>query len=141
MKIKHDYDRMTEIWDKHGVFDLMATKYGKQIEKEFDWDYIQAILNNPDDDMIVDDEWNDVKYASLYIGSILSIMPSGKYYMPFACSNIENVREALLDECYQDALNEKLEELGLWCESGEGDPLDVFFCKLIDEEVTDDETK
>ena len=141
MKIKHDYEKMAEVWDRHGVFDLMATRYGKQIDQEFNWDNIQAMLDDPSDDMIVDDEWNDSKYTALYVGSILSIFPSGKYYLPFACSNIENVREALLDECYQDALNEKLEGLGMWSENGEGNPLDVFSCKSIDEEVSNHENK
>ena len=131
-KIKRDYKLMANIWDKHGVFDLMYDKYSKQIETEYHWDNILSELNNPDNNCIVDDEFNDCKYASLYIGSSLSIYPSGKFYMPWACSNIENVREALLDECYREALENKLESLDLWMESGEGDPLDTFFCKSLE---------
>ena len=131
-KIKNNYDKMAEIWERHGVFDLLNDRYSKQIEATFIWDNILSELNNPNDDMIVDDEFDDCKYAALYVGSSLSIMPSGKYYLPFACSNIENVREALQDEVYQQALLDKLESLGLWWESGEGDPLDTFFCKSID---------
>jgi len=131
--IKHDYEKMSEVWDKHGCFDLLNSKYSDQIESDFHWDNIISELNNPDDDMIIDDEWNDSKYVSLYVGNILSIMPSGKYYMPFACSNIENVREVLQDECYREALESKLESLGLWMEAGEGDPLDTFICKSIDD--------
>ena len=89
-KIKRDYDLMAEIWDKHDVFNLMEAKFAHQIEYEYHWDNIVSSLNNPDDDMIVDDDFNDCKYASLYIGSSLSIMPSGKFYMPWACSNIES---------------------------------------------------
>ena len=129
--IKTDYDKMSQVWDTHSVFDLMEDKYTNQIDNEFNWDLIISKLNNPNDDMIVDDDFNDCKYASLYVGSCLSIFPSGKFYMPWACSNIENVREALLDECYREALEKRLDSLGLWMESGEGDPLDIFFCKSI----------
>jgi hypothetical protein len=131
--IKHDYNKMAEIWERHGVFDSLHDRYSKQIENEFLWDNILSELNNPNDDMIVDDDFNDCKYAALYVGSSLSIMPSGKFYMPWACSNIENVREALQDEAYQQALEDKLGSLGLWMESGEGDPLDTFFCKSLDD--------
>ena len=130
--IKHDYERMSEVWDKHNVFDLMVEKYSKEIESEYLWNNILNELNNPDEDMIVDDDFNDIKYASLYIGSVLSIMPSGKFYMPFACSNINNVREALLDECYREAFELKCGSLELWLENGEGDPTDMFICKTID---------
>ena len=130
--IKHDYDKMQDVWYRHGVFDLMAEKYSNQIETYFIWDNILSELENPDDDNIVDDDFNDCKYASLYVGSVLNLYPSGKFYTPWACSNIENVREALLDECYREALESKLDSLGLWMQSGEGDFLDVFFCKSLD---------
>ena len=129
--IKHDYEKMSEVWENHGVFDLMTDKFTKQIESEFVWDKILHELEDPDEDYIVDDDFNECKYASLYVGSVLNLYPSGKFYMPWACSNIENVREALLDECYREALKRKLDSLSLWMESGEGDPLDIFFCKSM----------
>lgn len=130
--IKHDYDKMSQVWNDHGVFDLMVKRCSDLIKDEYNWDVIVKELNDPDSDMIVDDDFNDCKYAALYIGSVLSIFPSGKFYTPFANSNIENVREALIDECYREALESKLDSLGLWMESGEGDPLDTFFCKSLD---------
>jgi hypothetical protein len=52
-------------------------------------------------DLIIDsipdldkEEWQedfqdpDCEQQSIYLGSVFNIMPSGKYYMPFACSNV-----------------------------------------------------
>ena len=61
----------------------------------------------------------------IYLGSILSIMPSGKYYMPWACSNVTE-EEAAKDEAFREALESEAEEAGLSLESGEGNPLDMF---------------
>ena len=35
------------------------------------------------------DEMNDQWFVQIYLGSVMNILPSGKYYMPFACSNVE----------------------------------------------------
>lgn len=35
------------------------------------------------------DEENDQWFVQLYYGTVFNIMPSGKYYVPFACSNVE----------------------------------------------------
>lgn len=39
------------------------------------------------------EEWTktepDREERSLYLGSVFNLYPSGKYYMPFACSNVE----------------------------------------------------
>jgi hypothetical protein len=37
---------------------------------------------------IFEDE-DENKYQSIYLGSVYSVMPSGKYYMPFAHSNLD----------------------------------------------------
>ena len=34
-----------------------------------------------------DEEGN--RYQSIYLGSVYSVMPSGKFYMPFAHSNLD----------------------------------------------------
>ena len=76
------------------------------------------------------EEFDDEPIYCVYVDSVFSLYPSGKYYMPFAHSNV-TAKEALLDEVYREALDEILEKHGLFAQSGEGDPCDIFFCKAV----------
>jgi hypothetical protein len=71
----------------------------------------------------------------LYIGTVFSLSPSGKYYMPWACSNVTE-EEALQDEEWRDALEFALGEYDLWITCGEGDPCDLFVgeCRDVEED-------
>jgi len=101
---------------------------------------------------------------SVFIGTCFNIMPSGKYYMPFACSNVEmcpkckgkgkiinpNADSALYKECpvchglgseeaYKDqvmqkALEEYADKYNAFVHSGEGDPCDMFVSIVVDED-------
>ena len=101
---------------------------------------------------------------SVFVGTCFNIMPSGKYYMPFACSNVEkcskcdgkgeitnpNADMALYEECpvchglgseeaYKDrvmqkALEDFADKYGAFVHSGEGDPCDMFVSIVVDEE-------
>lgn len=79
------------------------------------------------------EEFNDydTHYARYFIGTVFSIYPSGKYYMPWANSNVSLI-EACKDSIFHETLQEKLEKMDLWLESGEGDPCDLFVCKEIE---------
>ncbi len=61
----------------------------------------------------------------LYVGSVLNLLPSGKYYTPWACSNVTE-EEAEADEEWWEAFDAELAKHNAWAECGEGDPLDVF---------------
>ena len=81
-----------------------------------------------------------------FLGTVFSIMPSGKYYMPWACSNVNpcprckgegcdfcgslGSREAHEDELMNEALEHYANKRGGWVESGEGDPCDLFYCEI-----------
>jgi hypothetical protein len=88
-------------------------------------------------------------HVSVYIGSVLSIYPSGKYYTPFANSNVEVCEEcartdvpcdtlapcnlesgehceACQDASFSKMLDAEAERAGFWIENGEGDPTDMF---------------
>ena len=162
---------------------------------------------------------------SVFLGTVFSIMPSGKYYMPWACSNVEpceeckgegwkgmttceycngkayrtikeevarlntwrsgsdhiwfgdqeteesliankpsdcpilnmpegqsfpcscyggevhetcehcdglGSREAYLDEMFRDAMEDEASKNDSWVENGEGDPCDLFLCRIVD---------
>lgn len=50
-----------------------------------DWDSVSRQLNTPD--------WSPAECGGverrLFLGTVFSLYPSGKYYMPFACSNLD----------------------------------------------------
>lgn len=81
-------------------------------------------------------------YKSEFLGTVFSIMPSGRYYEPFACSNVDACKRCKGDGCdycgylgsrkvHEDELmREYLQDYACkadaWVESGEGDPCDLF---------------
>ena len=99
---------------------------------------------------------------SIFIGTCFNIMPSGKYYMPFACSNVvkcskcdgkgeitnSNAKtvecpvchglgseEAYKDQVMQKALEEYADKYNAFVHSGEGDPCDMFVSIEVDEDM------
>lgn len=81
-------------------------------------------------------------YKSVFLGTVFHIMPSGKYYTPFACSNVDvcgrckgegcnycghlGSREAYEDSLMEEYLRYYACKGRAWVESGEGDPCDLF---------------
>lgn len=61
----------------------------------------------------------------VFLATVFSLAPSGKYYTPWANSNVTE-REALIDEAYWVLLEQEASEQGLCIESGEGDSCDIF---------------
>jgi len=84
--------------------------------------------------------------ARFYVGSVFSLLPSGKFYTVWANSNLEpcscckgsgcdycgglGSREAFEDELWYNAVDEIASKCGLWLESGEGEPCDLFLCMI-----------
>ncbi len=98
---------------------------------------------------------------SVFIGTCFNILPSGKYYMPFACSNVEKCskcdgkgeitnpnaktvecpvchgigsEEAYKDQVMQKALEDFANKYNAFVHSGEGDPCDMFVSIVVDDE-------
>ena len=93
------------------------------IRAQFDWPALKAeALRNPHYDPDVEDD-----ICSIFLGTVFALTPSGKYYMPWACSNVTD-EEAAKDEAWYEALDAVVESYGGWIESGEGDPCDLFAC-------------
>ena len=76
-------------------------------------------------ELFEDEEGN--KYQSIYLGSVYSVMPSGKFYMPFAHSNLD-VCEAYQDELWAAQAEKELESIEA-CLHYDGD--DIFINKYI----------
>jgi hypothetical protein len=96
--------------------------------KDIDWAALKAEIEASD--VIEDECGNEVK--SVYLGSVFSLSPSGKYYTPFASSNVTEA-EAEKDEAWYEELEETASSHGLFIESGIGDPTDIIVSKLVEE--------
>jgi hypothetical protein len=81
-------------------------------------------VKKKDMELIIND-YED-KYYTMYIGSILSYNPSGKYYMPWTTNQTDDDIDQ--DTLFWEYIYEHLPS-NTWIESGEGDPLDLYLCK------------
>lgn len=95
------------------------------------WDWTE-IKSNAQSNVTIDPYDGKGLYGTSYLGSVFAIMPSGKYYTAYARLNVTK-RETRLDEIYFEALEHIASEYGLWIESGEGDPCDLFACCQIEQ--------
>lgn len=75
------------------------------------------------------EDWHDTEPGRqerhVFLGTVFALTPSGKYYMPWACSNVTE-EEANQDEEWREAVEEELAKHGMFLTSGEGDPCDLF---------------
>jgi hypothetical protein len=59
-------------------------RYRRDI-RQWDWEKIRAeALSNPNEQ----GEWEEEHYGSCFIGSVFTLTPSGKFYTPWATSNL-----------------------------------------------------
>lgn len=115
-------------FDRH---EILKKHYRAEIDAGTDWDALkQEASEYPDEDGDGD------PIGRVYLGSVMSIMPSGKYYMPW-CTN-QSRSDETRDAAYWEALEEAAEEHGMWIDGGEGDPTDLFACCHI-ETATEEE--
>ena len=102
-----------------------------------------------DNGIVVSLDWDNNVIASEFLGTVFALTPSGKYYPPWANSNVDpcprckgtglqsgndtcvwcqgmGSREAYLDQVWNDTAQDRAGEFGLFLISGEGDPCDIF---------------
>ena len=95
--------------------------------KQIDWvELVSDLMDQPIEEV------DGMKEQHLYLGSVLDITPSGKYYMPWACSNVTE-EEAYNDEAWWEEMDALAEKHGCFLTSGEGDACDVFLCRVIED--------
>ncbi|MCK9598278.1 MAG: hypothetical protein M0R06_04510 [Sphaerochaeta sp.] len=105
-----------------------VTEYVEQLKTDINWKYVvKAAREN------VQIAADRQRLGYHLLGSVFSLTPSGKYYMPW-CSNFTE-EEAEEDERWYEALDRVALEMGGWIEHGEGDPLDLFFVTDLELEV------
>lgn len=59
-----------------------------------------------------------------FLGVVMSLAPSGKYYMPWTTN--QTPHDVQRDEAWYEALGEVAGEHDMYITSGEGDPCDLF---------------
>lgn len=65
--------------------------------------------------------------GSCYLGSVMALTPSGKFYMPWTTN--QTARDVDRDSRWYAALDKAATKYDGWIESGEGDPTDLYFCR------------
>lgn len=122
---------------------------------------------------MAEQEWEEVdkwtKERRVFLGTVFALYPSGKYYTPFANSNVEICEscadagalpcdetspctppedwdgegeyhcEACRDAAWQEQAETELEEAGYYMTGGDGDPCDVFAVETKDIEEETEE--
>lgn len=123
------------------------SEFYDQVETGFDLESIYEELDRePWQDSYSDPDYQEEKLV--YLGSVFVLCPSGKYYMPWACSNVDpceachghgcdycgdmGSREAFLDAIWYDKAESELETIGAFLQNGEGDPTDIFAVRVRD---------
>lgn len=129
-----------DFYQEHGIYEKLRKYYEEKIKIEYKIDnFVSELKKNG---CVKEDNDSDLEEGKeikcLYIGTIINMSPSGKYYLPFAHSNVSE-KEAIRDEIFWCAFEELLNEKGLWTENGEGDALDIFICGVFDKEVPESE--
>lgn len=120
----------------------------------FNLDTISERLDKQDQEY---DEINEIWIKRIYIGTTMSLTPSGKYYTPFACSNAEICEscisrgavpctdddpcdskaenwhcEACLDAQWFEQAEDELNSIDAVMSTGEGSATDLFIEMVVD---------
>jgi hypothetical protein len=116
-QLLHDYR-----WDDIvKAMDLMAEQYRITPQPDGIWARILGISLWAGPNNYPDKGEFEVTH---YLGSVMSIYPSGKYYMPWSSNQTdEDIRR---DEAFQAAIEKIERKFNISFDNGEGDPTDVF---------------
>jgi hypothetical protein len=111
----------------------MARTYYAQILRDFDW---PVIVRNSEDEAVehmssggeslCNDECNGGHVAYVYLGTVFSLTPSGKYYTAWTTNATK--AERARDDAWFDALEKVAAKYAGWIEHGE-DPVDLYFVR------------
>lgn len=127
MKIRRETWDYRQLWDK---------RHPGRIERMFEDQLRRIVIMGTmiDQEEIVDnpeDLENCVQRRMMYLGTVFQVTPSGKFYTPFACSNV-TIKEAALDEEWWEYMERELGKHNLSIESSEWDSCDLFLVRYYD---------
>ena len=81
--------------------------------------------------------YGEEPHESCYLGTVFELDPCGRYHHAMLSPNGLDARCV----AYWESLEKAAEKLGMWVESGEGDPCDIFIGRsLPDTEDREDES-
>ena len=99
---------------------------------------------------MMEDIFDDEPYVAMYFANLLHLCPSGKYYTPWASSNVDECprchwegcdfcgglgsREAYEDQLFWEAMDEYAAKKKYWVQCGEGCPTDLFLARNATQE-------
>lgn len=109
--------------------DKLFAEYLKNIRELFDWEGLkQECLDNLEEDY----ENPNQLIGACYLGSIMDLFPSGKYYTFWTSNQTEG--DTFQDGIFGEALDTVANEYGLYISSGENDPTDVLAYLVVDKD-------
>ncbi|MDD5059461.1 MAG: hypothetical protein WC516_09970 [Patescibacteria group bacterium] len=120
--MKRTWEQIYDMWNKNGVDEIFREKYEEQIKEG-----IKGIAEKINQEEIVRDENGEGYVRRNYLGSVFSIFPSGKFYMPWTSNQTH--RDVFKDEIFREVLESALEYEDMSLENGDGDPCDLFAVK------------
>ena len=124
--------KFSEDYDERVTNSVMGAKKINQWKSEVESAAHDFIASIAESGFEIAESWAmDEPYETQYMGSVFTVTPSGKYYMPWANSNV-NIIEAAKDSMFYEIVERELDKLGYWLESGEGDPCDLFVSRSIE---------
>ena len=71
------------------------------------------------------------KFRQVFIDTVFNLLPSGKFYTPYAHSNVTE-EEAEKDEDWYAEAEFELDKINAFLVSGEGDPCDLFVVQVVE---------
>ena len=97
-----------------------------------DW---QAVKNELRGQEWEKDLENDgVEVRAVFLGTVMALFPSGKYWTCFACNNVDEAEQEA-DITYLEYLETGAESIGAGIESGMGDPCDILVAEYREYET------
>ena len=99
--------------------EILKAKYREKIES-WDWDGLKRDLREKG--------YIDEEYQSLFLGTVFSLTPSGKYYTEWTLN--QNKHDTERDRAFFEALKEKAEKDDMFIENGE-DPCDILLVHTL----------
>lgn len=94
----------------------------------FNLDQLKKAFDYADEEE--DEDGNIVK--RVFLGTVFGLIPSGKYYMPFALGNVTE-KEVEADEEWYEQAEQELDKIGAYMISDETDPCDLIAIMLVEE--------
>ena len=119
--MKKTWDEIHDIWNKYGVDEIFKEKY--KIDCKNILEYVEKNIDG-ENEQVNDDN----VYKTVYIDSVFSIYPSGKFYMPWTTN--QNHRDVYKDEIFREVLEDMLSDNDLYLDD-RGDSDGIYISKSI----------